>query len=155
MKAAAGGGGKDMRVVEKAKDLKVLSEKNGTITYEITVEGSLTLNGKSIAMPCDKWDRLADNIYAVAKHIDALRGQERWGVGSIDRAFTGYAALPDPHAKKHWREVLLLTSTATLPDIKEAYRELARLHGPDKGGDPEKWHEIQEAYEAGIEWCRP
>lgn len=32
-------------------------------------------------------------------------------------------------------------------EIKKAYRNLAREHHPDKGGDPEKFKEIQEAHE--------
>ena len=36
---------------------------------------------------------------------------------------------------------------AGVDDIKKAYRNLAREHHPDKGGDPEKFKEIQEAHE--------
>jgi DnaJ-class molecular chaperone len=36
---------------------------------------------------------------------------------------------------------------AGVDDIKKAYRTLAREHHPDKGGDPEKFKEIQEAHE--------
>jgi DnaJ-class molecular chaperone len=44
-------------------------------------------------------------------------------------------------------EVLGLTRDATADDIKKAYRKLAREHHPDKGGDPEKFKKVQEAYE--------
>lgn len=37
--------------------------------------------------------------------------------------------------------------SAGVDDIKKAYRNLAREHHPDKGGDPEKFKEIQEAHE--------
>jgi DnaJ family protein A protein 2 len=36
---------------------------------------------------------------------------------------------------------------AGVDEIKKAYRNLAREHHPDKGGDPEKFKEIQEAHE--------
>lgn len=44
-------------------------------------------------------------------------------------------------------DVLGLTRGATADDIKKAYRKLAREHHPDKGGDPEKFKKVQEAYE--------
>jgi DnaJ-class molecular chaperone len=44
-------------------------------------------------------------------------------------------------------EVLGLTKDASPDDVKKAYRKLAREHHPDKGGDPEKFKKVQEAYE--------
>lgn len=54
------------------------------------------LDGQPHCLPCDKWDRLADNIAAVAAHIDAVRAQERYGVGDLKHAFAGYKQLPPP-----------------------------------------------------------
>lgn len=104
------------------------------------------LNGKPIAMPCDKWDRVEDNVYAVAKHIEAMRGQHRWGVGNLERAFTGYLALPAPDQKRSWHLVLDVAPDASMLDVKLAYKELTKIHHPDKGGDPDKWYELQDAY---------
>lgn len=44
-------------------------------------------------------------------------------------------------------ERLGVQKNATPEEIKKAYRNLAREHHPDKGGDPEKFKEIQEAHE--------
>ena len=44
-------------------------------------------------------------------------------------------------------DVLGLTRDATADDIKKAHRKLAREHHPDKGGDPDKFKKVQEAYE--------
>ena len=44
-------------------------------------------------------------------------------------------------------EVLELKDTATQEEIKKAFRRLSKLHHPDKGGDQEKFKEINEAYQ--------
>lgn len=44
-------------------------------------------------------------------------------------------------------EVLGVEETATTEEIKKAHRKLVKEHHPDKGGDPEKFAKIQEAYE--------
>jgi hypothetical protein len=44
---------------------------------------------------CDRWDSVADNVQAIRKTIEALRGIERWGTGDmVQRAFAGFVALP-------------------------------------------------------------
>lgn len=52
--------------------------------------------GRDVAMCCDRYVRVMDNIYALGKGIEALRGMERWGVSEfLQRAFTGFKALPE------------------------------------------------------------
>lgn len=103
------------------------------------------LKGKPIALACDKWDRVADNIVALAKHIEALRGMDRWGVGTTAQAFTGYEALPSP---EQWWEVLGVVRTASADDIRRAYRAAARTAHPDRGGTTAAWHRLNAALEA-------
>lgn len=43
-------------------------------------------------------------------------------------------------------ELLNLQRTATKEQIKKAYKEIARKNHPDKGGDPERFKKINEAY---------
>jgi curved DNA-binding protein len=47
---------------------------------------------------------------------------------------------------KDYYSVLGVTNTASGDEIKTAYRKLAAQHHPDKGGDTEKFQEVQEAY---------
>ena len=44
-------------------------------------------------------------------------------------------------------ETLEIPKTATTAEIKKAYRNLSRVHHPDKGGDEHKFKEINAAYE--------
>lgn len=89
------------------------------------------IGGRDTAFACDKWDRVADNIAAVAKHIEALRGMDRWGVGTAAQAFAGYQALPSP---EQWWQVLEVRPDASRDEITAAYRERARAAHPDTGG---------------------
>uniref|UniRef100_A0A7S1XTA5 J domain-containing protein n=1 Tax=Phaeomonas parva TaxID=124430 RepID=A0A7S1XTA5_9STRA len=50
-------------------------------------------------------------------------------------------------ADNEYYDALGVTRDATPEVIKRAYRRLAMKHHPDKGGDPEKFKEIGEAYE--------
>jgi DnaJ-class molecular chaperone len=43
--------------------------------------------------------------------------------------------------------VLGISNTTEKKEIKRAYRKLASIHHPDKGGDTEKYQEIQNAYD--------
>lgn len=50
--------------------------------------------------------------------------------------------------------ILDLPSSATNEEIKQKYRSLAQQHHPDKGGDPEKFKEINLAYSILIDPVR-
>ncbi len=107
------------------------------------------LKGKPISLACDKWRRVEDNVYAIAKHIEALRGQERWGVGSIEQAFRGYTALPGVGESEasSWWQTLGVAINASEDQVKYAYRILVSKHHPDHGGDPEMFRRVMKAME--------
>lgn len=95
---------------------------------------------------CDRWNKVEHNMQAIAKTIDALRGVARWGTGDMmQAAFTGFIALPAPVSGEWWR-VLDVPQDSTAETIKAAYRRLAAEHHPDKGGDPARMAEINDAY---------
>lgn len=106
-----------------------------------------TLKARRVVLACDKWDRAADNIAAIAAHIEALRGQERWGVGSLEQAFAGYAKLPSPEQTRSWRTVLGIGDReVTRAQVEARYRELAMKHHPDlSGGSHEQMAQLTAA----------
>lgn len=107
------------------------------------------LKGENRVLACDRWLRVEHNLWALAKHIDAIRGQERWGVGSTERAFSAYKALPP---KREWWEVLGLPGPRVSPEeVRSARRERAKEAHVDVGGDHNSMVEINLAYEAGLE----
>lgn len=106
-----------------------------------------TLNGSQKCIPCDKWDRIQDNMQAIRKTIEALRGLERWGAKQmVDAAFQGFEALP-AQSQHGWWVVLGIERDARPEFVAGAYREMVHRTHPDKGGDPERFHEVQAAYE--------
>lgn len=106
-----------------------------------------TLRGKPLCLACDKWTRVADNIASIAQHIDALRRIERYGIGTIDQAFAGYAQLEA--APFEWWIVLELRASATLVEVEEAFRRLAKTAHPDlPGGSHDRMARLTAAREA-------
>lgn len=109
------------------------------------------LKGEPRVLACDKWDRLADNLAALAKHIEAARGQVRWGVGTLEQAFGGYKALPAVGEKQPWWIVLGLPQTATRDEIDRKRTDLLRKYHPDvTGGSHTRAAEINAAYSEAI-----
>ena len=104
---------------------------------------------RDLVFACDKWLSIEDNLWAIVKHIEALRGQERWGVGSLDQAFAGYMALPDPD-QRDWWDVLGVDRMTRDAEIRMAYIRLAKQYHPDAGGDPVMFDQVQKAYDMAM-----
>lgn len=111
------------------------------------------VDGKPTVLACDKWNTVGDNIWAIAKHIDALRGQQRWGVGSIEQAFAGYAALPEKSGPNCW-ETLGIPIDSPEQIIMDAYRRKAREAHPDNGGSHEAFISITQAKDIALATMR-
>jgi hypothetical protein len=103
------------------------------------------LSGKPICMPCDTYLRVADNVAAIAAHIEATRAIERHGVASLAEMFSGFVALPAPEAKAPWWEILGVSASASVELIEERFRRLARFRHPDAGGTHEAMAELNAA----------
>lgn len=107
------------------------------------------LDGEAHCSPCDKWDRVADNLAAIAKHIEATRGQERWGVADVRSSFK-FAALPSPETAggTPWYEVLGVPRDTAPADVQLAYRRAAARAHPDRPeGSDDAFDRVQRAWE--------
>lgn len=103
-------------------------------------------------MAIDRYNRVADNLAAIAATLDAMRAIERHGGAMIlERAFTGFTALPAPSARREWWEVLGVMPDASKYEVRAAYRKLAAQHHPDRGGSQSAMAEINVAYQEGLE----
>jgi hypothetical protein len=103
-------------------------------------------------MAIDIYARTRDNVAAVAATLDALRKIERHGGAQIlDRAFTGFTALPAPSGPKWW-EVLQIDRTAATPEIiKAKHRALAAHRHPDTGGSDHQMAELNRARDQALQ----
>lgn len=108
------------------------------------------LKGADRVLACDKWLRPEENAWAIAKHVEAIRGQQRWGVGSVDQAFAGYTAIPEKTGGEAWYETLGVPMDASEEVIRAAWRDKARVFHPDVGGSDEAMARINGALEAGL-----
>lgn len=103
----------------------------------------------------DLYTTVEGNIAAIAATLDAMRAIERHGGATIlERAFTGFTALPAPGAAREWWEVLGVERAAKREDVKAAYRRLASQAHPDKpGGSHERMAELNAAQEKALQEC--
>jgi hypothetical protein len=106
-----------------------------------------TFRKKPLVMARDGFISVAGNIRSLTLAIEGLRQLERHG-GSVmlERAFTGFLALPPPDWKKHWRQVMGVKPDWR-GDITALYREKARNRHPDAGGSDTLMAELNVAYE--------
>lgn len=114
-----------------------------------------SLDGKPHCLPCDTYDRVADNIAAIGKHIEATRAIERYGVASLAEMFTEFQALPAPgrQAARPWRAVFGMPSdwSPTTTEVTARYRELAK----ERQHDHDRLTELNLAREAANKEIAP
>lgn len=101
----------------------------------------------------DAYFRVADNIAAIAATLEAMRAIERHGGAQVlERAFTGFAALPA--SGPSWWEVLGVSPAATEADIQAAYRAKAAKAHPDRGGSHAAMAELNNARDEALKAAR-
>jgi hypothetical protein len=97
---------------------------------------------------CDVWRTVRENLRAVGLAVEAIRSLERTGASEIlERAFAGFARLPETAgAGDHWT-TLGIARGVSADELARRYRELAREHHPDRGGNPATMAAINDAYQ--------
>lgn len=108
-----------------------------------------TLKGQARCLACDLYRTPAGNIAALAAHIDALRRIDRYGVGTLDQAFAGYAPRLQA-APSEWWIVLGVPRVSSAHTINDAFTRLMREAHPDAGGSDAAAARLTEARAAAL-----
>jgi len=148
--------------------LQLMGVKEDTVTISSNVRpslgsrpGSIQVKDPGVAvywtdnqkqtrcMAIDQYVRVPDNLAAIAATLEAMRAIERHGGAEIlDRAFTGFTALPAPEQPF---QVLGVGAHASRQEVERAYRLLALKHHPDRGGDEAQMARINAARDQLLE----
>jgi hypothetical protein len=103
-------------------------------------------NGRQECMAIDRYTRVADNLAAIAATLEAMRAIERHGGAQIiERAFRGFAALPQNAGGRGWREILIFGERymPSVDEVKSAFRVLAqKYHNNGICMDRDKYEEL-------------
>lgn len=112
--------------------------------------------GRASVLAADRFLRVADNIAAIAGHIESLRRMDRYGVGTLEMALAGYKALPADTAA-NWRAVFGFPAgtTPSLEQLDTAYKQAARQRHPDKGGSDVEMAHVNRARDYALQELQP
>lgn len=113
-----------------------------------------TYKTKQHCFACDDWNRVEDNVRAIGKTIEALRGIARWGTGDMmERAFQGFEALPAPEGEPWWSVLGYRSESDALANgFEERAKSLMQRFHPDKpGGDEWRFKQITKSRDKGRE----
>jgi hypothetical protein len=110
------------------------------------------LDGKPVVLACDRYTEVAQNVAAIAAHIEASRRIERYGVATMEQMFTGFLALPAPLAVNDWRAEL--GNPTTLAAAEAVFRDRMRTAHPDAGGSHARAAALTEAIRLAREALR-
>lgn len=112
------------------------------------------LDGEQMCIPCDRWDLVRDNIQAIRKSVEALRGLERWGAKEmVSAAFTGFRALPGDETREELTGQGMSSEENPYVGLdKRELRRLLKLYHPDTGeGNTERFRLVKEAMDKKSE----
>lgn len=108
-------------------------------------------------MAIDRYTKVEQNIAALAATIEAMRAIERHGGAVVlERAFTGFTALPAPIVagmRRPWRDVLGFPDDYRVSAelVKERFRSRASQAHPDKGGSTAEMSELNQARDDALQ----
>lgn len=110
-----------------------------------------------LSFPCDTFQRWEDNLYAIARSLEALRAVDRYGVTRRAEQYRGWAQLPAAAPDRAFGSKLeasrWLAEIAGVVDgrplsgdhLETTYRIAARRLHPDAGGSTEAFQRLQDA----------
>lgn len=123
---------------------------SGKAPQDTAVAVYFKYKNSDMCFACDQYNLVGDNIQAIRKTIEALRGIARWGTGDMmEQAFKGFEALPDHTQQSCW-DILGVERDAPKGLIKQAFRTLSKKHHPDMGGAHEEFTKISAAYNEAM-----
>lgn len=100
-------------------------------------------------MACDKWTSVGDNMRAIGLAVEALRQLKRCGASEIlDRAFMGFAALPEQAGAINWRIELGFSDEET--PSKEQINVNYRARAKEAARNEESLLRLNQAREAAL-----
>jgi len=106
----------------------------------------LYMDEEPYEFPCDTYSTLADNITAVAEHLESLRTQQRHGVGTRKQAFSGWARLES--TTLDWEKVLGVKKTDSYRLVKGVANQLMKKYHSDTGtGEDDKFQKVYAAFQ--------
>ncbi len=134
------------------KELKLLKATDVILTDK-GVAVYFKFNGQPSVLCCDAWDLIEDNVHAIVKTVDAMRGIDRWKVSEVlQRTFTGFKALPETTATEEsvWETLGLNEKPASTIIIHQAFKQQAKKVHPDVGGSSAAFQKLQDAYKIAL-----
>lgn len=159
------------QIAELQRELRLLGARNIVISSNVPVRQDglpysdaarrryddpgvaiyFTLKGKPLAMARDRYWTPWENMRSLVLAIDAIRSIERHGGATMmERAFSGFTALPAPDVPNHWSDILQVRRDASRDQIEANFRRLARDRHPDRGGSNEQMSELNRAREEAL-----
>jgi hypothetical protein len=91
-----------------------------------------TRKAEQVCFSCDRYLEVWENMRAIQKTIEAMRGIERWGAHEVlDQMFRGFTALPSPEAAttappRAWWSILGVAPDAGPDAIQAAWKKAIR-----------------------------
>lgn len=112
--------------------------------------------GQDWALACDQFDRVKDNVRALGKTVEAMRGLDRWGCTQLlAQMAQSFKALPPGREESKlpfaWWVALGCGSGSSLKEAERCYRVRAKLYHPD-GVEPNP--DMFKALQSAIEEAR-
>lgn len=121
-----------------------------TVNGDEGVAVYFTWKNDQYVLACDNYYKIHENLRAIQKTIEAIRGIERWGASDLlSRAFSGFKQLAESTIPfKAWYDVLGVNQNSNYNAITDSYRLLIKKYHPDnpETGDREMFDDIQSAY---------